>query len=59
MAQKQPSIQRVRNSSLAERVCAENDRGSNTPPKLRNEIFIGRGALMERRSRTVRGGGDP
>ena len=40
LAQKQPSIQRVRNSSLAERACAENDRGSNTPPKLRNESSL-------------------
>ena len=36
LAQKQPSIQRVRNSSLAERLCAENVRGLNAPPKLRN-----------------------
>ena len=37
LAQKQPCIQRVRNSSLVERSRAENDRGSNTPPKLRDE----------------------
>ena len=34
LAQKQPSIQRVRNSSLVERLRAENTRGSNMPPKL-------------------------
>ena len=34
MAQKQPHIQRVRNSSLVERSCAENVRGLNTIPKL-------------------------
>ena len=36
LAQKQPFIQRVRNSSLVERSRAENDRGSNTSPKLRD-----------------------
>ena len=39
LAQKQPHIQRVRNSSLVERSCAENVRGSNTPPKLRKCIY--------------------
>ena len=34
LAQKQPFIQRVRNSSLVERLRAENTRGSNMPPKL-------------------------
>ena len=43
LAQKQPSIQRVRNSSLVERSCAENVRGSNAPPKLRNAFY----ALVE------------
>ena len=33
LAQKQPRIQRVRNSSLAERSRAENTRGLNMPPK--------------------------
>ena len=36
LAQKQPYIQRVRNSSLVERSCAENEPGLNTTPKLRN-----------------------
>ena len=55
LAQKQPYIQRVRNSSLVERSCAENVRGSNTTPKLRNAgNCIGRGALLTRRSVTGR-----
>ena len=53
LAQKQPSIQRVRNSSLVERSCAENVRGWNAPPKLRNRK-VGRGALHAERSSTVR-----
>ena len=36
LAQKQPYIQRVRNSSLVEGSCAENEPGLNTTPKLRN-----------------------
>ena len=35
LAQKQPHIQRVRNSSLVERLCAENLTGLNLTPKLR------------------------
>ena len=35
LAQKQPLIQRVRNSSLVERLCAENLTGLNLTPKLR------------------------
>ena len=55
LAQKQPYIQRVRNSSLVESPCAENNRGSNTPPKLRNVLkYIGRGAILSGRSVTVR-----
>ena len=54
LAQKQPSIQRVRNSSLVERLRAENTRGSNMPPKLWDALGIGRGALPHQRSVTVR-----
>ena len=36
LAQKQPLIQRVRNSSLVERLCAENLTGLNCTPKLGN-----------------------
>ena len=35
LAQKQPFIQRVRNSSLVERLCAENLTGLRITPKLR------------------------
>ena len=35
LAQKQPLIQRVRNSSLVERLCAENLTGLRYKPKLR------------------------
>ena len=52
LAQKQPYIKRVRNSSLVERSCAENVRGSNTLPKLRDHLVIGRGALHKGRSGT-------
>ena len=48
LAQKQPFIQRVRNSSLVERSRAENDRGS---------YDIGRGALLHQRSGTERSRG--
>ena len=34
LAWKQPSIQRVRNSSLVERPCVDNERASSVPPKL-------------------------
>ena len=37
LAQKQPHIQRVRNSSLVERLCAENLTGLNLTPKLRQQ----------------------
>ena len=60
LAQKQPYIQRVRNSSLVERSCAENARGSNTPPKPGMPIKgHGRGALPAGRSATERGRGLP
>ncbi len=48
LAWKQPFIQRVRNSSLVERPCAENNRASSPPPKPWNRK-IGRGALRRRR----------
>ena len=52
------TIQRVRNSSLVEWVCAENDRGSSLTPKLRmRRNPRGRGAFHGRRSRTGRYGG--
>ena len=58
LAQKQPLIQRVRNSSLVERLCAENLTGLNLTPKLRQySNVLGRGALYTSRSRTVRSGG--
>ena len=49
LAQKQPLIQRVRNSSLVERLCAENLTGLNLTPKLRQySNVLGRGALYTR-----------
>ena len=57
LAQKQPLIQRVRNSSLVERLCAENLTGLNLTPKLRQYIILGRGALYKRRNYSVSGGG--
>jgi hypothetical protein len=48
----------VRNSSLVERSCAENNRASNTLPKLWIDLRIsGRGAFQRHRSHPVRGGG--
>ena len=35
LAWKQPLIQRVRNSSLVERPCVDDDRASSAPPKPR------------------------
>jgi hypothetical protein len=49
LAQKQPLIKRVRNSSLVERSCAENVRGSNLPPKLRTDTYVS--VVEERRNR--------
>ena len=40
LAQKQPLIQRVRNSSLVERLCAENLTGLNLTPKLRQCTLV-------------------
>ena len=48
----------MRNSSLVERSCAENNRASSSLPKLWIVIYhSGRGAFQWRRSRTVRYGG--
>ena len=58
LAQKQPLIQRVRNSSLVERLCAENSTGLNLSPKLRQcRNALGRGALHTRRNDSVSGRG--
>ncbi len=58
LAQKQPLIQRVRNSSLVERLCAENLTGLNLTPKLRqHRKMLGRGALYTRRNSSVSGCG--
>ncbi len=60
LAWKQPSIQRVRNSSLVERPCVDNERASSVPPKLwifRLLAESGRGAFQPRRSGPARGGG--
>ena len=56
LAQKQPLIQRVRNSSLVERLCAENLTGLNLTPKLRQySNVLGRGALYTRRNSSASG----
>ena len=48
----------MRNSSLVERLCAENSTGLKPAPKLRQHVYmLGRGALYKRRSRSVSGGG--
>ena len=53
------TIQRVRNSSLVERRCAEDVRGSSTEPKLwQIACNLGRGAFLSRRSGTVRRRGE-
>lgn len=58
LAQKQPFIQRVRNSSLVERLCAENLTGLRYEPKLRLHLRMrGRGALCTRRNDSVSGRG--
>ena len=45
----------MRNSSLAERSCAEDTRGSSTEPKPRHHSNVmGRGAYRHRRSMTGR-----
>ena len=57
LAQKQPFIQRVRNSSLVERLCAENLTGLRITPKLRQQLMLGRGALCTRRNGSESGRG--
>ena len=53
------TIKRVRNSSLVERRCAEDVRGSSTEPKLwQIACNLGRGAFLSRRSGTVRSRGE-
>ena len=48
----------MRNSSLVERLCAENLTGLNLTPKLRqHRKMLGRGALYERRNGSVSGRG--
>ena len=49
LAWKQPFIQRVRNSSLVEGPCVDNNRVSNLLPKPRDTNCIGRGAFHRRR----------
>ena len=49
LAWKQPFIQRVRNSSLVEGLCVDNNRVSNPLPKLWDALCIGRGAFHVRR----------
>ena len=48
LAWKQPFIQRVRNSSLVEGLCVDNNRVLNPLPKLWDLLRIGRGALHMR-----------
>ena len=58
LAQKQPLIQRVRNSSLVERLCADNLTGLNLTPKLRQICkYLGRGAWCARRNDSASGRG--
>ena len=58
LAQKQPLIQRVRNSSLVEWFCAENVTGLSVQPKLRHcSNALGRGASYAGRSQSGSTGG--
>ena len=58
LAQKQPLIKRVRNSSLVEWLCAENSTGLKHIPKLGLDSNVrGRGALCKRRNSSVSGCG--
>ena len=60
LAWKQPFIQRVRNSSLVERPCVDDERASSVPPKpWIGRMTSGRGAFRFRRIRVVRRGGGP
>ena len=47
----------MRNSSLVERLCAENLTGLNLTPKLRQYIILGRGASYAGRSQSGNTGG--
>ena len=56
------TLRRVRNSSLVERVCAENDTGLSMPPKPQDswrEPWVGRGAFPGRGRHTARNAGAP
>ena len=53
LAWKQPFIQRVRNSSLVEGLCVDNNRVLNPLPKLWDTNCIGRGAFHRRRMQDV------
>ena len=58
LAQKQPYIQRVRNSSLVEWFCAENLTGLNDTPKLGMQHWLhGRRAFCTGGSHSGSGGG--
>ena len=57
LAQKQPFIKRVRNSSLVECLCAENSTGLNDTPKLGMYYVHGRRALCTGRSHSGSDGG--
>ena len=51
LAWKQLFIQRVRNSSLVERSCVDDERASRLPPKLRDEkSSVGEHSSQPRRS---------
>ena len=58
LAQKQPCIKRVRNSSLVEWFCAEDVTGLKPSTEAAgSSMMSGRGAMHTGRSRTVRSGG--
>ena len=58
LAQKQPLIKRVRNSSLVEWLCAENSTGLKSIPKLGLDSNVrGRGASYTGRSQSGSAGG--
>lgn len=59
LAWKQPFIQRVRNSSLVEGPCMDNNRVLSQIPKVRDSNYksIGRGAFHRRRIPVVSLGG--
>ena len=57
MAQKQPFLERVRNSSLVEHACADNVTGLSMIPKPRDppQGWIGRGAFHRLKKEYLRG----